>query len=59
MTHDELKSKRKAHGLSISKAARLVHVSDRTWLRYESGKQAIPEGVVELFNIKLEQSDEA
>ena len=58
MTHDELKQKRKAHGLSISKAARLVHVSDRTWLRYESGKQAIPEGVVELFNIKLEQSND-
>jgi predicted transcriptional regulator len=52
MTADELKKLRIEAGLSISRAARMMHVADRTWCRYESGKQAIPEGVVELFCIK-------
>ena len=56
MTHDELKSRRKAHGLSVTQAARLVHVSDRTWQRYESGRQPIPEGVVALFDLKVDRS---
>ena len=52
MTGIELKAKRKAAGLSASEAARLVHVSDRTWQRYESGNQPIPGAIVELFEIK-------
>mgnify|MGYP006433218445 CR=1 FL=1 len=54
MTPDELKKLRKNNGLSVTQAARLVHVSDRTWQRYESGKMPIPGAVVELFKIKIE-----
>lgn len=53
MTHDQLKEMRKRNGLSVTEAARLVHVADRTWQRYESGKQDIPGAIVELFRIKL------
>jgi len=53
MDHSELKALRQKHGLSQSKAAALVHVTQRTWARYESGRQEIPAGVVELFCIKL------
>lgn len=52
MNHNELKLLRKERGLSVTQAARLVHVSDRTWQRYESGRQDIPGAIVELFKIK-------
>ena len=54
MNHKELKELRKQHGLSVTEAARLVHVSDRTWQRYESGSQDIPGAIVELFKIKTQ-----
>ena len=57
MTHTELKAKRKAAGLSVTDAARLVHVSDRTWQRYEAGNQPIPGAIVELFEIKTRNLD--
>jgi predicted transcriptional regulator len=53
MTSDELKGLRKKHGLSVTQAARLVHVADRTWQRYESGRQDIPGAIIELFKIKV------
>ena len=52
MTGNDLKAKRKQLGLSVTDAARLVHVSDRTWQRYESANQPIPGAIVELFEIK-------
>ncbi len=55
MTHEDLKKERERAGLSVTQAARLVHVSDRTWQRYESGKQAIPGAIVDLFQIKTKE----
>ena len=55
MNHEDLKALRKQHGLSVTEAARLVHVSDRTWQRYEAGNQDIPGAIVELFKIKASQ----
>lgn len=49
MTPEKLKALRKELGLSISQAAKCVHVTDRTWLRYEAGDRKIPEAVVHLF----------
>ena len=57
MNASELKSQRQNLGLSIAQAARQVKVHPRTWARWESGRQAIPEGAVQLFRIlnKLEK----
>jgi len=46
------------NGLSVTQAARSVHVSDRTWQRYESGNQDIPGAIVELFRIKVDKQQE-
>lgn len=45
----QLKNLRNSLGLSVSKAATQVHVTARTWNRYESGDRPIPEGVIHLF----------
>lgn len=57
MTGAELKALRKELGLSLAKAARQVEVSPRTFARWESGVQNIPEGAIKLFLIlnKLEK----
>jgi len=57
MTADEIKALRKSHGLSVTQAARLVHVSDRTWQRWESGAISVPGAIAELFPIKLQMPD--
>ena len=59
MTPDKIKAARERAGLSTTDAARLVHVSERNWRRWESGDRQMPAGAWELFNIKLEQSNEA
>lgn len=51
MTATELKELRNKLGLSIAKAARQVEVTPRTWSRWESGSQKIPEGAVKLFRL--------
>ena len=59
MTGPELKELRKQLGLSLNEAANQVHVSVRTWCRYEADEYKIPEGVVHLFCIQnnLKYSD--
>jgi DNA-binding transcriptional regulator YiaG len=52
MNSDQVKQMRQQSGLSISQAARLVCVSDRTWQRYEQGTRQMPEPVLELFCLK-------
>ena len=52
MNSDNLKALRKEIGLSLAEAALQVHVTPRTWARYEAGDRKIPKGVVELFCIK-------
>ena len=47
-----LKELRKEIGLSVAEAALQVHVTSRSWSRYESGERKAPEGVIELFCIK-------
>jgi transcriptional regulator with XRE-family HTH domain len=53
MEPEKLKELRKQHGLSQTQAAALVHVSQRTWARYEAGHKPVPESVAELFAIKV------
>lgn len=52
MTNVELKALRKKLGLSLAEAAAQVHITVRSWSRYESGERRIPEGVVHLFCIQ-------
>lgn len=52
MDNITLKILRKKLGLSLSQAAARVHVTPRTWARYEAGDRKIPEGVVHLFCIE-------
>ena len=51
MEGSELKKLRKTLGLSLAQAARQVEVAARTFARWESGVQNIPEGAVKLFKI--------
>jgi putative transcriptional regulator len=53
MDPEKLKALRKQHGLSQTEAAALVHVSQRTWARYEAGHKPVPPCVLELFAIKV------
>jgi len=56
MKPEQLKQLRLSAGLSVSQAAAQVHVTDRSWRRYEKGDRAIPEAIVHLFCVvnKLE-----
>jgi len=49
MTPEKLKALRNKLGLSVPKAAGQVHVTPRTWARYEAGDRSIPDGVIHLF----------
>lgn len=50
MTGRALRSLRKKHGLSVAKAAALVHVSHRTWVRWEAeARGTVPETAAHLF----------
>ena len=51
MTGRELKALRNKLGLSVTKASRQVEVSARSWQRWESGAQQIPDGALKLFRI--------
>lgn len=54
MSPQEIRKERNRHGLSVAECARMVHVSDRTWRRWEDGTRTMPEGVWELFRLKLQ-----
>jgi DNA-binding XRE family transcriptional regulator len=49
MDRHELKAHRERLGLSLAEAAAQVHVSPRTWARWEDGTRHVPESVVHLF----------
>lgn len=51
MTGAELKRLRNSLGLSVNKAARQCEISARSWQRWESGTQPIPEGAAKLFRL--------
>jgi DNA-binding transcriptional regulator YiaG len=51
LSGEELKALRKKLGLSLAQASRQVEVSARTWARWESGDQSIPDGALKLFRI--------
>ena len=51
MTKEQLKALRNELGLSVAKAAEQVHVTARSWSRYEAGTRAIPRAIVHLFCI--------
>lgn len=54
MTGKALRRLRKAHGLSVAKAAALVHVSHRTWVRWETSR-TVPETAAHLFRLLLDR----
>lgn len=49
MSRHELRGHRKRLGLSLAQAGAQVHVTARTWARYESGERHIPEAIIHLF----------
>jgi len=49
MDRFELKAHRKRLGLSLAQASGQVHVTPRTWARWEAGDRHIPEAIVHLF----------
>lgn len=49
MTPEKLKETRTGLDLSLAQAANQVHITPRSWARYESGDRPIPEGVIHLF----------
>lgn len=51
MTRRQLRMLRKRLGLSVAKAAAQVHVSPRTWVRWESGEVPVPEIAAHLFSV--------
>jgi len=50
MSRQELRAHRKRLGLSVAKAAAQVHVSPRTWSRWESGERHVPETAIHLWS---------
>jgi DNA-binding transcriptional regulator YiaG len=52
MTGAELKKLRNRLGLSVTAASRQINVSARSWQRWQSGRQKIPAGALELFCLK-------
>lgn len=53
MLYQKIKNLRNKHGLSQSAAAALVRVTQRSWARYEAGDRTPPDGMLELFCLKL------
>ena len=51
MKPEKLKALRNKLGLSVVQSAEQVHVTGRSWSRYEDGTRPIPEGVIHLFCI--------
>ena len=49
LTRQELRAHRLRLGLSLAQAAEQVHVSPRTWCRWESGERHLPETAAHLF----------
>ena len=49
MTPENFKKLRLRTKLSPQKSAELVHISKRSWSRYEKGDRDVPEGIVHLF----------
>lgn len=51
MTPAEIREKRKALGLTQGRAARLFHVGDRTWRRWEGGTLPMDETAERLLAV--------
>ena len=49
MTPGNLKKLRLRANLSPQQSANIVHISKRSWERYEAGDRDVPEGIVHLF----------
>lgn len=52
ITADEVKSARKAAGLTQAEAAKLIHSDQSSWSLWESGKRKIHKSNYELFCLK-------
>lgn len=57
ITPEELKKLRNGLGLTQAEAAKVVHVSKRTWVSWEikqglENHRKMPEGLIELFCLK-------
>jgi len=58
MKPELIKTTRESLGISTTKAALLVHVSERNWRRWESGDKQMPAAAWELFQIKAKELKE-
>lgn len=54
-TPEQVKQARKDAGLTQSAAGALVHVSERTWQKWEHGERHMSPAVWELFQIKVKR----
>lgn len=50
----EIRSTRKAAGLTQTEAARLIHSTLRAWQEWEAGNRQMHPGLWELFRIKVQ-----
>jgi DNA-binding transcriptional regulator YiaG len=58
-TPTKIKSSREAAGLTQAQAAALVHSTQRSWQKWESGERRMLAAVWELFEIKTTRSRRA
>ncbi len=57
MRPDEIRKKRQELNLSQADCARIVHVSERSWRRWEVGDRKMPQAAWELFLIKTKKEE--
>ena len=55
MTPSDIKTLRAKHGLTQRECAELIHVTTRSWQRFESGDRTPHPAFIELLTIKLER----
>lgn len=56
---DAIKAARAAAGLTQTQAAKLVHMEQRGWARWESGDRRMHPAIWELWQIKIGASDQS
>lgn len=53
LTAKEIRSYRRMAGLTISAAARIIHVSHTAWSDWEKGKKRMRRGLLEYFILRI------
>ncbi|MGC8517930.1 MAG: helix-turn-helix domain-containing protein [Steroidobacteraceae bacterium] len=58
MTGRELRKLRESMNLTVTEAAALIHVSSRSWQRWEARRRAIPARVEKLLKLREQAHDQ-